>query len=113
MKVPAPVTIHVGGNTLEMTFWQFLEILLDREPAANETGKGIRAAARIERHFREAPVGAEVDPGTDDKKWMRDIVEHPKHGYPNAVMETPDKTKRIEVPIPGRNYLTFIDAWAD
>lgn len=108
--VPEDVALVLPGASgpcgIVQSFAAYVAHLLDTDQRFNASGKGIRAAVRIEDAVRR---GGLVELEEDDWATLRAANEAPTAGYP-ALIRQDDSGKAIGTIPMGRQLLPFVNA---
>jgi hypothetical protein len=110
--IPESVGIVVGGEP--WSYERCVQHVIDSDKRFNETGVGIRAAVRILASIKKAveeKSTAAFD--SSDLKLLNEAMESPQHGWiPQLSVRGPDGEEKPLPAIPGRVFITYIDATA-
>lgn len=89
-KITIPSTITIMFENIEagkISFKEFIRFLLDNDKRANDSGKNIRAALRIESAINKGNESEEIELEDNDFKLLASIVLEPECGYPVITMQ--------------------------
>lgn len=111
ITIPEPISIMVAGEA--WTFGRTVRHVIDTDPVFNATGPGIRAGARILAALDKSgdKAGEKMSVDEDDRKLLNKSLEEPPAGWiPQLAVKDKDGNEQPLPKIPGRFFLTYIDA---
>jgi hypothetical protein len=106
MTLAADVTLTINNGDGTATVWTHVRSIgwvVNTAKQFNDTGQGIRASIRVLAEVEGKDAGDVVELEQDDWRLLHEAFEAPAQGF----------CPPLEQKIPGRMFLTYIDALSD